>query len=62
MQRDGGGVGPDVDPLGQQPEDARLLGWVKLVPDRLERAESLDYLAFIGLGLLSCKVISAAPR
>ena len=45
MQRDGDAVGRDVDALDQQPQDARLLGRVELVPYRLERAERLDDLA-----------------
>jgi hypothetical protein len=35
MQRDGDAVGRDVNPLNQQPQDARLLGRVELVPDWL---------------------------
>ena len=46
MQRDGNAVGRDVDPLDQQPQDARLLGRVEFVPDPLERAEDVDDLAF----------------
>ena len=47
MQRDRDAVGSDIDPLDQQPQDARLLGWVKLVPDRLESAEGLDDFALL---------------
>jgi hypothetical protein len=39
MQRHGDAVGSDVAPLDQQPQDARLLGWVGLVPDRLKSAD-----------------------
>ena len=39
VQRDGDAVGSDIDPLDQQPQDARLLSGVKLVADRLESAE-----------------------
>ena len=59
MQRDGDAVGRDVDPLDQEPQDARLLGRVELVPDRLERAERLDDLALLELGVLSRAVLPA---
>ena len=47
MQRDGDAVGRDLDPLDQQSQDARLLGRVELVPDRLERAEGFDDIALL---------------
>jgi hypothetical protein len=46
MQGDGDAVRRDVDPLDQQPYDARLLGRVELVPDRLERAEGFENVAW----------------
>ena len=47
QQRDGDAVGSDVDPLDQQPQDARLLGRVELVPHRLERAEGVDHVPLL---------------
>jgi len=59
MQRDGDAVGRDVDPLNQEPHDARLLGRVELVPDRLERPEGFDDIALLELGVLRGAVLPA---
>jgi hypothetical protein len=52
-------VGRHIDPLDQEPEDARLLGRVELFPDRLERAQRLDDLAFLRHKVISRAVLSA---
>ena len=57
MQRDGDSVGRNVDPLDQQSHDACLLGRVELVPNRLERAQGLNDIALLELGVLSCAVL-----
>jgi hypothetical protein len=57
MQRDGDTVGRHVDPLDQQPQDARLLDRVELVPDWLESAENIDHLAFLELGILGRAIL-----
>jgi hypothetical protein len=62
MQRDGDTVGRDVDPLDQEPQDARLLGRVQLVPHRLEGAEGLDDIALLELGVLSRAVLPLLVR
>jgi hypothetical protein len=59
MQRDGNAVGRHVDPLDQQPQDARLLGRVELVPDRLERAQRVDHLALLEDQILGRAVLPA---
>jgi hypothetical protein len=56
-----GAVGRDVDPLDQKPQDARLLGRVELVPDRLESAEGLDHLALLD-GCFLCRSPVALHR
>jgi hypothetical protein len=58
-QRQGDTVGRDIDPLDQEPQDARLLGRVQLVPDRLKRPEGFDDIALLELGVLSCAVLPA---
>jgi hypothetical protein len=53
VQRDGDAVGRDFDALDQEPQDARLLGRVELIPDRLKRAEGLYDLEFLKLDATS---------
>jgi hypothetical protein len=59
VQRHGDAVGRHIDPLDQEPEDARLLGRVELFRDRLERAQRLDDLAFLRHKVISRAVLSA---
>jgi hypothetical protein len=59
MQGHGDAVGRDVDPLDQEPQDARILGWVELVPHRLERAQGFEDIALLELVALSCAVLPA---
>ena len=59
MQRDGDAVGRHLDPLDQQPQDARLLGRVELIPDRIESAERLDHFALVDQWVLGRTVLPA---
>jgi hypothetical protein len=47
MQRDGDAVLRHVDTLDQEPQDARLLGWVEFVSHRFDGAECLDHFALV---------------
>jgi len=52
-------VKPDNHPLDQQLEDARLLAWEELVPQRIEPLQRLDHLALFDLVVLK---VGGAPR